>query len=148
MFYNFAKAYKANRNIFDSAAIVQSKKIRDDILYSGYMQDVTNLWKRLSIAVIGIGAPIRSSNLVWAGFLDNGEDKLLEEEKVIGDVCSRFYTIDGKETTSELKDRAVAIELDALKETKATIAGGGIRRKNPLDSRGPARWIYQPLCHG
>lgn len=120
--YNFAKAYKAKSQYIDSAAIVQSKKIRDDILYSGYMQDVTNLWKQLSIAVIGIGAPIRSSNLVWAGFLDNGEDKLLEDEKIIGDVCSRFYTIDGRETTSELKDRAVAIELDALKETKATIA--------------------------
>ncbi|MBB6451111.1 DNA-binding transcriptional regulator LsrR (DeoR family) [Geomicrobium halophilum] len=120
--YNFAKAYHSRAHYIDSAAIVQSKETRDEIMGSEYMRDVLKLWDKLTVAIIGIGAPIRSSNLVWAGFLENGEDQMLEKDKAVGDIGSRFYNIDGLETTASLQERTIAIELDRLKENRATIA--------------------------
>ncbi|WP_059102981.1 sugar-binding transcriptional regulator [Shouchella shacheensis] len=127
--YSFAKAFKSKAYYIDSAAIVQSKETRDEIMDSDYMQDVRHLWKEMTVSIIGIGAPIRSSNLVWTGFLGDGEAKKLESENIVGDICSRFYTIDGVETNADLRERAVAIELERLRENRATIAVAESREK-------------------
>lgn len=129
--YNFARAFKAKSQYIDAAAIVESADARKDISGSAYLQDVIKLWDQMTVAVIGIGALFRSSNLVWSGFIGEEEKRLLEDKKVIGDILSRFYTIDGKEAESSLSERTIAIELERLKQNRTTIAVAESKEKVP-----------------
>ncbi|WP_169871436.1 sugar-binding transcriptional regulator [Shouchella patagoniensis] len=129
--YNFARAFKARSQYIDAAAIVESADAQKEISRSAYLQDVLKLWQQMTVAVIGIGALFRSSNLVWSGFIGEEEKELLEEKKVIGDILSRFYTIDGKEAQSTLSERTIAIELERLRKNRTTIAIAESKEKVP-----------------
>ncbi|MBN9653399.1 sugar-binding transcriptional regulator [Halobacillus sp. GSS1] len=113
--YSFAKAYKGRANFIDSAAIVPSPQSKKEIIESKYFQDIINLWEKLTIAVVGIGTPVSSSNLVFSGFLGESDLNFLNDQGGIGDICSRFYDIHGKQITGEVDERTIAITLDKLK---------------------------------
>ncbi|WZY35953.1 sugar-binding domain-containing protein [Bacillus sp. FSL W8-1122] len=85
----------------------------------------------MTVAVIGIGAHVRSSNLVWSGFIGEAEQQLLAKKQAIGDILSRFYTIDGKEVQTPIRERTIAVELDRLKENRATVAIAESKEKVP-----------------
>ncbi|PAF34839.1 hypothetical protein CHH69_13700 [Terribacillus saccharophilus] len=120
--YSMARAFGGETNFIDAAAIVKSVETQSEILKSGYMTHIRELWESLSIALIGIGSPMKSSNLVWSGFLGEEEVEKLENQEVVGDVCSRFYDIKGQELATDLKERAIAIPFSKLKEVKHSIA--------------------------
>lgn len=115
--YSAARMFQAQAHFIDAAAIVPSIQTRKDLYEANYFQDILKLWRKLTIAVVGIGSPINSSNLIFSGFLGNDDYKQLENENAIGDICSRFYTIDGKIIRGEIDQRTVAVELEQLKTT-------------------------------
>lgn len=129
--YNFARAFKGKAQYIDAAAIVTSADAQKDIRESAYLQDVLKLWEEMTVAVIGIGAHVRSSNLVWSGFIGEAEQQLLAKKQAIGDILSRFYTIDGKEVQTPIRERTIAVELDRLKENRATVAIAESKEKVP-----------------
>lgn len=129
--YNFARSFKAQSQYIDAAAIVESEDAQKEISRSTYLQDVLKLWSQMTVAVIGIGAMFRSSNLVWSGFIGEEEQRKLEEKQVIGDILSRFYTINGDEAITSLQKRTIAVELERLKQNRATIAVAESKEKVP-----------------
>ncbi|OXS78651.1 sugar-binding transcriptional regulator [Domibacillus enclensis] len=119
--YKIAEDFKGRSYFIDAAAVVERKETKDDIVKSNYFEKIAELWGQLSIAVVGIGNPNQSSNLVWAGFCGEQDIDVLNSNGAIGDICSRFYDIDGNEIKSELSDRTIAIDINKLKETQYSI---------------------------
>jgi DNA-binding transcriptional regulator LsrR (DeoR family) len=119
--YNIAEDFGGTSYFIDAAAVVEKKETKDDIVQSHYFTKITELWDNLTIAVVGIGNPNQSSNLVWAGFCGNREIEDLNQQGAIGEVCSRFYDIDGNLIQSDLADRTIAIELEKLKNIPYSI---------------------------
>lgn len=113
--YNIAEDFNGTAYFIDAAAVVEKKETKDDIVQSHYFEKITELWNSLTIAVVGIGNPNQSSNLVWAGFCGDEEIEALNEQGAIGDICSRFYDLDGRLIHSDLSDRTIAIEVEKLK---------------------------------
>ncbi|SDY29106.1 sugar-binding transcriptional regulator [Salimicrobium album] len=127
--YTYAKAYEGHSTFIDAAAVVPSVQGKKEIVNSSYFQDILSLWGQLSVAVVGIGAPVSSSNLVFSGFLGEEDYKNLESQHAVGDICSRFYDIQGNEIAGDLNNRTVAVELDTLKNVPSTIGVAESREK-------------------
>lgn len=119
--YKLAQAFNGESHFIDAAAVHQSKETAQEILNSNYMKKILDLWEQLSVAIVGIGTQVKSSNLIWSGFLGQKDQEELEAHKAIGDICSRFYTLEGEYITSSVSERTVAVELEKLKSLRYSI---------------------------
>lgn len=119
--YKLADLLKGTPHFIDAAAIYKSKETTQEILNSDFMKEVLELWERLNVAIVGIGTEISSSNMVWSGFLGESERKELIEHNVIGEICSRFFTIEGKPIVSSQSDRTIAVQLEKLKNLQYVV---------------------------
>lgn len=106
-------------------AITVSKKIRDTIIQDDSIKKIVELWDRVNIAVVGIGAPLSSSNMIWSAYFQgntgNEDREILEKEGAVGEVCSRFYDINGRIIKSVLDDRIISINLERMKNIPYSI---------------------------
>jgi DNA-binding transcriptional regulator LsrR (DeoR family) len=119
--YNVANAFGGQAHFIDAAAIVEKKVTKEEIVSSNYFRQILALWDRLTIAVVGIGAPNSSSNMIWSGFFGEKEIEELNHLGAIGDICSRYFDKEGKQLDADVNKRTVAIELDKLKELEYSI---------------------------
>lgn len=119
--YKLAQSFNGRPHFIDAAAIYESEATTQEILNSGYMKKTIELWDNLSVAIVGIGAKVSSSNMVWSGFLGEKEQKELREHDAIGDICSRFYTFEGESIESPISNRTIAIDLERLKTLRYSI---------------------------
>lgn len=116
-----ANAFQGRSHFIDSAAIYQSKETAEEVLNSEFMRNILGLWEKLTVAIVGIGAPFNSSNMVWSGFLGDKEQEELKKHNAIGDVCSRFYTSEGEVINSFLSERTIAIQLEKLRKLRYSV---------------------------
>ncbi|WP_332633516.1 sugar-binding transcriptional regulator [Halalkalibacter flavus] len=129
--YNVAKTFGGSSHFIDAAAVVEKKETKKDIVNSNYFRKILYMWNNISIAVVGIGAPLASSNMIWTGFYGDTEIEELNNLNVVGDICSRFYDINGQVIESEVAERTVAIELDRLAELEYSIGVAESENKIP-----------------
>lgn len=82
-----------------------------------FNQELIDYWRKIDIAILGIGSPTLKASESWKQFY--GEDVLayLEGKKVVGDVVSRFYNIEGEHIDNTLDDRLIGIDISDLKRT-------------------------------
>lgn len=119
--FRFAQAFNATPHLIDAAAVYKSKETAEEVMDSVFMDRIRELWKTLTIAVVGIGAPESSSNMVWSGFLGEIDQKELVKHDAAGEICSRFFTPEGEVIKSPISDRTIAIELENLKKLRYSI---------------------------
>jgi DNA-binding transcriptional regulator LsrR (DeoR family) len=119
--YEFAKAFKGTHQFIDAVAIYESIETAEEIIHSDFMHKVIELWDKLTVAIVGIGTPKSSSNMVWSGFLGETEQIELQEHHAIGDILSRFYTVNGEVIDSPIANRTIAIRLEKLRNLRYSI---------------------------
>ncbi|MDV2685185.1 sugar-binding transcriptional regulator [Alkalihalophilus lindianensis] len=129
--YNVANTFGGSSHFIDAAAVVEKKETKNDIVTSNFFKKILDMWQKLNIAVVGIGAPLASSNMIWTGFYGDKEIDELNNLDAVGDICSRFYDINGQVIESEVAERTVAIELDRLKELEYSIGVAESANKVP-----------------
>ncbi|MGM0214563.1 sugar-binding transcriptional regulator [Enterococcus sp. AZ109] len=115
--YEASKKLNGRALMIDSPAFPETVSLKKALMENEFNQELIDYWRKLDIAIMGIGSPILQMNESWKQFY--GEDVLayLEGKKVIGDVVSRFYSIDGKHIDNELDDRLIGIDVSDLKRT-------------------------------
>lgn len=116
-----SKAFSCKAHYLYAPAITEKKETKEAIINDHNFTSILELWNKINIAVLGIGSPMKSSNMIWMGFFENEDFTYLEEENVVGDICSRFYDINGKLIESDINDRTIAIELEKLREVEYSI---------------------------
>lgn len=119
--YQAAKNLEAKALLIDAPAIPETIALKDALLKNDFNQALSQMWKQLDIAILGIGSPCLSMNETWSQFYGDDVTALLEREQAVGDVVSRFYTMDGVEIKNDLNDRIVGISTYDLKQTKIRI---------------------------
>lgn len=130
--YKLAEIFAGKSYFIDAVAVYKSSETTQEILSASFMKKILELWQNLTIAIVGIGSQTSSSNMVWSGILGESDRNLLEEHKVVGDICSRFYTLSGELIESDLSKRTVSIELENLKNLNYSI--GVAYSKDKVDS--------------
>ncbi|GMG95430.1 sugar-binding transcriptional regulator [Tepidimicrobium xylanilyticum] len=116
-----AKAFNCKAHYLYAPAITEKKETKEAIISDSNFRSILKLWDKVNIAVVGIGSPAKSSNMIWMGFFENEDFTYLEKENVVGDICSRFYDINGKLIESDINDRTIAIELEKLRDMEYSI---------------------------
>lgn len=78
----------------NAPALVQDQQLAQLLMQSSNIQQVSALYERLDLAIVGIGA-LHNSPLVLAGLLGEPEIQRLADAGAVGDICGHFYTAEG-----------------------------------------------------
>lgn len=112
--------------------IVGSSEARRVLESDEFVGRVIELFPKLTVALVGIGALEPSPLLAQSGNVFTPAELLdLGELGAVGDVCLRFFDLHGKEVRSSLGDRVIGLSLDQLKSVPRSIAVAGGPRKLP-----------------
>jgi DNA-binding transcriptional regulator LsrR (DeoR family) len=119
--YKVANAFKAKSHYLYAPAITGTAETKSAIMQDANCSNIVKLWDKVTITILGIGAPIKSSNLVWTGSVGKEYVDELRDAGVVGDICSRFYDVNGNVVDTVLKDRTIAIDIEKLRDVKYSI---------------------------
>ncbi|MGY0063999.1 sugar-binding transcriptional regulator [Streptomyces sp. LZ34] len=126
-----------------SAALVGSRELRDLLSKEPAMAGAMRAWSRLTLAVLGIGTLEPSPLLRRSGNAITSDDqRQLRELGAVGDVCARYFDVDGNAVDAPFNDRLIGIEPDRLRTVERRIGvAGGLNKVAAI--RGAARggWI-------
>lgn len=90
--YEMAKTVGGRSHFIYAPAITRTSEIRDAILQDANYEKISQLWQRLDIAIVGIGAPVKSSNLVWAGYFGRDGIDSMRRTGAVGKSARSFTT--------------------------------------------------------
>ena len=129
-----AQLVNGRQVLLTAPGLVRSSDARDVLYKEPYVRQALDLFNKVSIALVGIGAGEPSPLLADSGnIFTAGELKLLRRAGAVGDICMRFFDKDGAPVSTPLDDQVVGISLAQLKRTKRVIAvAGGTRKKEAI----------------
>ncbi len=107
--------------------IMDSRQSKEAVLSDSHIQQTLSLFKDISVAYVGIGAPTPDSVLVRDGsIITQAEIDQLVALGAIGDIALRFFDARGDPLPSELDERVIGITLDELRciDRVVGVAGG------------------------
>ena len=107
--------------------IVDEPSVKQAVLSDSHVKEVYDLYKKLDIAIVGIGAPTPDSVVMRDGnILSEEERKMLLGKGAVGDIGLRFLDKNGQIIYSDIDERVIGISLEELKNIDKVIgiAGG------------------------
>jgi DNA-binding transcriptional regulator LsrR (DeoR family) len=116
--------------LLPAPGIVGTRGARDVLLKDVFVRQALDLFPKLTVALVGIGATEPSRALVSSGnVFSPHEIKVLAGRGAVGDICLRFFDLSGKQVITELSNRVISIELDQLRQVRRVVGVAGGRRK-------------------
>lgn len=119
--YAAAAKLKAESYLADFPALLDNPLIRNGIMQSGHFKSISGYWENLDIALVGIGSPAISNGANWHAFYGDEASEDLHARKVAGDICSRFYDIEGKAMETSMSEKTLSIEMHKLKRARYSV---------------------------
>ncbi|RUS42890.1 sugar-binding transcriptional regulator [Cohnella sp. AR92] len=121
----FGRAFHTNPYFIPLPAIVDHYMVRQTIESDRHIRKTLELGKQANIAIVTVGVPTEDSVLIKANYFSDSELRLIQENGV-GDICSRYFDLEGKIISQELNERTIGISLQELgqKEQSILVAGG------------------------
>lgn len=126
-----------------SAALVGSRELRDLLAREPEMAETMRAWSRLTLALLGIGSLDPSPLLRRSGNAITPEDqRQLKELGAVGDVCARYFDIEGNPVDASFNDRLIGIAPDRLRAVERRIGvAGGIDKVAAIRGAARGAWI-------
>lgn len=117
-------------SLLPAPGIVGSKHARDVLIKERYVRESMDLFPKITIALVGIGATEPSRALASSGNVFSPQEiKLLAAKGAVGDICLRFFDLGGREVVTDLNDRVISVELSQLCAVKRVVGVAGGKRK-------------------
>jgi len=114
-------------------AFLEDNSVLEKFLKSQEVVQISELWSRLDVAVVGIGQIEfqQISAMFFADHITPQTLSLLESKGTVGDICARFFDLQGTQIFPELG--VIGINLDKLKTIPEVIAiAGGVDKARAL----------------
>lgn len=108
--------------MFPVPAVVDSKEISDVLKKDSQVKKVLQLAMESQVTIFSVGALSKESILYEVEYLKEKEYRILEEQKAVGDIASRFFNQHGEIASQSLNERVVGLDLEDLKEKRYNIA--------------------------
>lgn len=106
--------------------ITSSREAKLVMLADPIVRETINLFDRLSLAIVGIGAVEPSEMLARSGNVFSREElATLNEAGAVGEISFRFYDAEGKPVITPLNDRVIGITLEDLRKADRVMALAG-----------------------
>lgn len=118
---NFAQAYSAESYSLPVPAVTRSKALSAQLLADSTIRFTIDLARQADIAIFSVGFPDARSILVEAGYVTLHEIAELVARGAVGDVCSRYFGINGEVIDPDLDARTIGIGLGDLRKKEHSI---------------------------
>lgn len=126
----FANLVQGKPVYLPAPGLARSQQVRNDLMTDPYVHEAFDLFDKITLAIVGIGSVEPSKLLASSGNIFSTEElNALQEAGAVGDICLRFFDIDGADVNLPLDKRVVSIKLDQLSRTKRVVGVAGGRRK-------------------
>jgi DNA-binding transcriptional regulator LsrR (DeoR family) len=121
----------AGATLLPAPGIVGSRNARDVLMQDRFVREAVDLFPKVTLALVGIGATEPSRGLASSGNVFSPQEiKVLAGKGAVGDICLRFFNAAGREVVTELNDRVISMELDQLRAVRRVVGVAGGRRKS------------------
>jgi DNA-binding transcriptional regulator LsrR (DeoR family) len=120
--------------LLPAPGIVGSRGARDVLLKDRFVRETVDLFPRITLALVGIGATEPSRGLASSGNIFSPQEiKLLASKGAVGDICLRFFDASGRQVLTGLNDRVISMELAQLRSVRRVVAvAGGVRKTQAI----------------
>lgn len=128
-----AKAFRAQVFIIHAPAILPEGTTAEAIIATPPVAEALHLARTAHIYMVGLGS--LESDLIYAraGLIPSAEMEVLQALPVAGDICGRFFDLEGRPIRSPFEDRVVGIELEDLRRAPLAVGvAGGPEKVVPL----------------
>lgn len=130
----FAEKLNGIPYFIHAPAITSSLDEKELFMKSSSMQPLLDKWRNIDIAVSGIGTLPSMNNADRETYIGEFEVyKQLEEGEAVGDICARYFNINGEFISNDYSDRLVGIPIEDLKNIKKMICiASGIEKVHSI----------------
>jgi len=116
--------------LLPAPGVVGSRNARDVLMEDRFVREALDLFPKVTLALVGIGATEPSRGLASSGNVFSPQEiKVLADKGAVGDICLRFFNAAGREMITELNDRVISMELAQLRAVRRVVGVAGGRRK-------------------
>ncbi len=114
--------------------LVENQSIAESLLSNQSIRETLSLGKRANIALLGVGsADLETSSYYLADYVNKDGILEIQSAGAIGDVCGRFYDIDGNMTAFDFQNRLIGISTEDLSNIPIRIGvAGGPEKVDPI----------------
>jgi DNA-binding transcriptional regulator LsrR (DeoR family) len=114
--------------------LVENHLIAQSLLINPSIEETLTLGKRANIALLGVGsADLETSSYYLANYVSQEGMKSIQNSGAIGDVCGRFYDINGNMTAFDFQNRLIGISAQDLRNIPLRIGvAGGPAKVEPI----------------
>lgn len=119
--HGFAERFQGTSFGLSTPSIVDSAEIASVFLTDSTIKATVELADRARIAVFSVGGISDQSVLVKAGYFSLADYQNLRDEGYVGDICSRYFKVDGSHENADLYNRVVGLDLERIKEKEHAI---------------------------
>jgi len=129
--------------LLPAPGVVGSPEARRVMLKDRYVQTAVELFRSVTVALVGIGAIEPSKLLATSGNVFSPHElRQLSRRGAVGDICLRFFDERGDAVSTPLNDRVISMELEMLRKVPRVVGIAGGRRKTAAIRGALAgRWI-------
>ena len=120
----------AEPRLLASQGVAQSREAKLVMVSDPYVRETIELFDRITLAIVGIGAIEPSRMLANSGnVFSAGELADLAEAGAVGDMSLRFFDKEGRPVKTALHERVIGIDLDELAKVDRVVALAGGKAK-------------------
>jgi DNA-binding transcriptional regulator LsrR (DeoR family) len=116
--------------LLQSPAVVGSPEAQRVLSRDPAVQEASALFDKLDVALVGIGSMEPSRMLSVSGSIFSREERAeLHRLGAVGDICFRYYNLNGEPIKSPLMKRVIGIDLAKLRACKRVVGvAGGVQK--------------------
>jgi DNA-binding transcriptional regulator LsrR (DeoR family) len=139
----FARLLGGAPYFVQAPGLVRDRATRDSLMREPGLAAVTQRWRELTVAVVGVGSIEPSDLLAESGnAFDTRDTEALLAAGAVGDICHRVFRIDGTPVDGDIDDRTISIPTaDFLAIPRRIGIAGGSRKLAPVRGALAGRWV-------
>lgn len=122
---SFSTAYRGKAHYLPVPAIVDTANVKKAFMSDSSLRRTMQVAEEINVAIFSIGALNAAAAQIEAGYLTVDEMTSLQMKGAVGDICSRFYTIEGELADPSLDERTIGLDLAHLVGIEYAIAVAG-----------------------
>ncbi len=120
----------AEAHLLNAPGVAQSREAKLVLLSDTYVREAMDLFGKISLAIVGIGAMKPSEMLARSGnIFSSREISSVIEAGGVGDISLRFFDADGDFVKTSLDERVIGMTLEELQKIDRVIALAGGQSK-------------------
>ena len=121
-----AKLTGAEAHLLSAPGVAQSREAKLVLLGDTYVRATMDLFRKISLAIVGVGAIEPSAMLSRSGNVFSSRELAeIEEAGGVGDISLRFFDADGGFVKTPLDERVIGMPLEELHDVGRVIALAG-----------------------